>query len=121
MQAFYGTCFEMAAVDVAAGYCVLESESMVLSLVVVPDRVAATIPISTPPRRREDVPVKLAFGVDSIEDIRLLAAHMGGLVDPRASEWEFRGSRHCDGVDPEGNVIQMVAPVTTQKPRARTE
>jgi predicted enzyme related to lactoylglutathione lyase len=111
MEAFYRECFTMEAVDAAPDYCVLESESLTLSLVAVPDRIAATIDGSVPPRRREDVPIKLAFAVESIEEARPLVARMGGSVDPSTSRWQFRGSTHCDGVDPEGNVLQFVEPL----------
>jgi hypothetical protein len=89
---------------------VLESESMSLSLVVVPERVAATIDVSVPPVRRDRVPVKLAFPVKSIEALRPLAAELGGLVDPTTTQRVFRGSMLCDGIDPEGNVIQLLEP-----------
>jgi predicted enzyme related to lactoylglutathione lyase len=120
MQAFYRECFAMEVVDAAEEYCVLESEALVLSLVAVPDRIAATLHVSVPPRRREETPIKLSFSVDSIEGARLVVAEMGGLVDPRPSEWEFRGSMHCDGVDPEGNVLQLVEPVRTPPAAAGT-
>jgi hypothetical protein len=113
MRAFYRDCFKMQVVDAAEDYCVLESEPLALSLVAVPDHIAATIHISVPPVRRDEVPIKLAFSVGSIEDLRLMVAEMGGLVDPSTTEWEFRGSTHCDGVDPEGNVIQLLEPVHT--------
>jgi predicted enzyme related to lactoylglutathione lyase len=67
-----------------------------------------------PARRREDVPVKLAFAVPSIEDVRHVAASLGGEVDREDDEWDFRGCRHCDGVDPEGNVIQLREPLAKQ-------
>ena len=112
MRPFYRTCFKMDVADDAADYCVLESESLTLSLVVVPERVAATIAVSVPPARRDRVPVKLAFPVESIEALRPLVAELGGLVDPASTRWEFRGSILCDGIDPEGNVIQLSEPVT---------
>jgi hypothetical protein len=34
------------------------------------------------------------------------------MLDPAASEWTWRGLRHCDGHDPEGNVIQLRQPAT---------
>ncbi len=114
MRAFYRDSFKMEVVDAAEDYCVLESKLLALSLVAVPDRIAATIHISVPPVRRDDVPIKLAFSVGSIEDVRLTVAEMGGLVDPSTTQWEFRGSTHCDGVDPEGNVIQLFEPVHTR-------
>ena len=110
MHAFYATCFKMDVADEAEDYCVLESESLTLSLVAVPKRLAATIHLSVPPSRRDQVPVKLAFAVASIVGLRPLVAELGGSVDPTNAQWEFRDSIHVDGVDPEGNVIQLLEP-----------
>jgi predicted enzyme related to lactoylglutathione lyase len=110
MQSFYRACFDMSTADEAEDYCVLESRSLTLSLVAVPEHIAATIDVTVPPVRRESAPVKLAFVVASIEGLRPLVAELGGLVDPTTTRWEFRGSIHCDGVDPEGNVIQLLEP-----------
>jgi hypothetical protein len=32
---------------------------------------------------------------------------MGGAIEPADQEWEFNGVTVCDGLDPEGNVIQF--------------
>jgi hypothetical protein len=37
----------------------------------------------------------------------VLAAARGGRVLPVDREWEFAAHRVCDGVDPEGNVVQL--------------
>jgi predicted enzyme related to lactoylglutathione lyase len=108
MQSFYRACFGMNAADCADDYCVLESGSLTLSLVKTPDRIAATIALTEPPLRRQHVPIKLAFAVDSIETVRPLFVELGGLVDPPETQWTFRGGIHCDGVDPEGNVVQLL-------------
>ncbi len=117
MQSFYRAGFNLNVVDGAADYCVLESEMLTLSLVVVPERIASMIDVAVPPVRREWVPIKLAFAVMSIEALRPRIAELGGLVDPTATGWEFRGSIHCDGVDPEGNVIQLLEPITRTAPQ----
>jgi predicted enzyme related to lactoylglutathione lyase len=110
MRDFYRAAFRMVAVDDADDYCVLESQGLTLSLVAAPDRIAAGITLSNPPSRRENVPIKLSFGVDSLEERRPVLAEFGGTVDPPQTQWSFRGGIHCDGVDPEGNVLQLVQP-----------
>ena len=35
------------------------------------------------------------------------AARFGGELDPPKHEWEYRGYRVCDGLDPEGNIVQF--------------
>jgi predicted enzyme related to lactoylglutathione lyase len=111
MQSFYATCFDMDLTADAEDYCVLESGSLTLSLVVVPAPIAATIDVSVPPVRRDAIPIKLGFAVSSIEGLRPLVAQLGGWIDPTTTRWEFRGSVHCDGVDPEGNVLQLLEPI----------
>jgi len=111
MRAFYRECFGLEIAETAKDYCVLESGAWTLSLVVVPDAVAATLQASVPPARREGTPVKLTFGVPSIDDLRPVMARLGGQVDPGETQWEFRGLTHCDCLDPEGNVVQMTEPL----------
>ena len=111
MCSFYRECFGLEIAETAEDYCVLESDTWTLSLVVVPDAVAATLQAPVPPARREGTPIKLAFGVPSIEDLRPVMARLGGRVDSGETQWEFRGLRHCDGLDPEGNVVQMTEPL----------
>jgi predicted enzyme related to lactoylglutathione lyase len=108
MSRFYRECFRLRTATRADDHCVLESDAWTLSLVVVPDEIAAAIHLTAPPRRREGTPIKLAFEVPSIDDLRLTVAGLGGRVDPRETRWDFAGSSHCDCVDPEGNVIQLL-------------
>jgi predicted enzyme related to lactoylglutathione lyase len=67
-------------------------------------------PTTNPPTRRADTPIKLAFKVASIEDSRSVVADLGGQVGSADTEWNFRGATHCDCLDPEGNVIQLIEP-----------
>jgi predicted enzyme related to lactoylglutathione lyase len=108
MRTFYERCLGLRVRDAAGDYAVLESDAWRLSLVVVPSAVAATIQLSVPPRRREQTPIKLAFRVPRIDELRSPVAALGGQVDPSSSEWEFLGFRRCDAIDPEGNVIQLL-------------
>jgi predicted enzyme related to lactoylglutathione lyase len=107
MTAFYEVCFGMSMVQVDDEFCVLAADDWDLSLVSVPAAVAATFVITDPPRRREGSPMKLVFDVASIESLRPVVAARGGGIDPGETVWEFRGHRHLDCIDPEGNVVQM--------------
>jgi predicted enzyme related to lactoylglutathione lyase len=84
-------------------------ESPVFQLVVLrmPGRIAATVEISVPPVWREDAAVKLVFFVPSLSQARAAAVRLGGMLNGAATEWVFDGWRVCDGIDPEGNVIQL--------------
>ena len=113
MAAFYGACFGLEPVAEAPGdYRVLESECWTLSIVQVPPAVAADITLTNPPARREASPIKLSFEVSSIAAVRAAITDLGGQVD--SHEWEFRGFRQCNFIDPEGNVNEVREAVTTR-------
>jgi predicted enzyme related to lactoylglutathione lyase len=112
MCSFYERCLGLEAGDAAEGYAVLESDMWRLSLVVVPSSIAAAIQLAVPARRRETTAIKLAFRVPRIDDLRSPAAALGGQVDPTSTQWDFLGFRRCDAIDPEGNVIQLLEPLT---------
>ena len=57
--------------------------------------------------RREDVYVKPFFQVESLAYARRHAESLGGAMAPEAQEWQARGFRACEAVDPDGNVIQF--------------
>jgi len=109
VRAFYERVGGLEVEEAAAGHVVLGSPALQLVIVRVPDHVAASIEITTPPRVRSETPIKLVLPVASIHEARALAPALGGEVAPAAREWEFRGSRACDAWDPEGNVVQLRA------------
>jgi predicted enzyme related to lactoylglutathione lyase len=86
---------------------VLEATGCQLVIHAIPQDIAASIEITTPPERRTEMPVKLFFGVPSIAEARAMAKTLGGAIMPIEREWESRHFRACDGYDPEGNVIQV--------------
>jgi predicted enzyme related to lactoylglutathione lyase len=104
VRAFYARCFGLSVEDEGTGFCGLVSAAWLLTLV----QSDEALPGSTPPERRGETPVKLAFTVPDIEELRPLVSELGGGVDPAESTWQFRDSLHCDLVDPEGNVVQLV-------------
>jgi predicted enzyme related to lactoylglutathione lyase len=86
---------------------VLESPGQQLMVHPIPAKLARTIDITAPPKRRMNAAVKLVFAVTSIAEARARAPALGGELDPAANMFEARGFRACDGHDPEGNVIQV--------------
>jgi hypothetical protein len=63
--------------------------------------------LTDPPARRTAAAIKLSFEIPSIHALRSTMPRPSGGVDPAESEWEFRGFKHCDCLDPEGNVVQL--------------
>jgi predicted enzyme related to lactoylglutathione lyase len=111
MRRFYAECFGLAATESSDEYCVLESGDWSVSLVLVPAAVAATIELSAPAVARAGTPIKLAFEVADIEALRPLIAKLGGQLNPAETTWAFQDRRRCDCLDPEGNVVQLLAPL----------
>lgn len=107
VSAFYATVAGLAVAERDDDFVVLESPGCQLVVVAIPPHIAADIRLASPPVRREDAAVKLAFVVPSIDAARPAVAGLGGELDPPEREWRFRGCRVCDGHDPEGNVIQL--------------
>jgi len=104
---FYSTVAGLDIQSVQKGFAILGREPSQLVIVQIPQRIADSIDISTPPERREDTPIKLVFSVEDIASLRIRAAERGGAMNPVEREWEFEGARVCDGHDPEGNVFQL--------------
>ena len=86
-----------------ADHTVLASESFELVIHALRHEPAA----AEPPAPRWDVYLKPFFPVASLAAARERAGPLGGRLHPPAEEWEGRGFRACEGVDPDGNVIQF--------------
>jgi predicted enzyme related to lactoylglutathione lyase len=112
MSAFYEHCLGFDPVDGGDRYRVLAAEGWTLSLVRAAQEIATGT--SAPGHRRTEVPIKLGFGVPSIQEVRQTAEALGGQIDAPETAWDFRAFRHCDGTDPEGNVIQLLEPLGAQ-------
>jgi predicted enzyme related to lactoylglutathione lyase len=85
-------------------FCGLQSPTWRLTLVQTANARASTEPAT----RRSQTPIKLAFAAASIEALRPLIERHGGRLEPAEAQWSFRGGRRIDGIDPEGNVFQLV-------------
>jgi len=107
VAAFYQALAGLEATYRDDSVVVLESEHQQLVVHALPEPFARSIQIASPPERRDDNAVKLVFPVRSVSEARDRAAQLGGELNREAAEFEFRGFRACDGVDPEGNVFQL--------------
>jgi predicted enzyme related to lactoylglutathione lyase len=104
---FYSEVLGLEAADRDAKHVLLESKSFQLVVLRSPSHIASTMEIAVPPVRRANAAVKLVFFVPSIAEVRASAASRGGVVNAAEKEWLFNGWRVCDGLDPEGNVVQF--------------
>jgi len=71
-------------------------------------------PVDEPPSPREDCYIKPFFPVESLAEVRERAAAHGGRLRSADREWEARGFRACEGIDPDGNVIQFREDVNSE-------
>lgn len=104
---FYSSVVGVEPQTIERGHAILGPKQSQFVIVRIPKRIADTIDIVTPPKLREDIPLKPAFAVENIAHARKHAAERGGAVKAVEHEWEFDGAKVCDGHDPEGNVFQL--------------
>jgi catechol 2,3-dioxygenase-like lactoylglutathione lyase family enzyme len=109
--AFYRSVTGLEQVGASGDALILANSSAELVLVRIPERIASGMELADPPDRRESTPMKPVFLVRSLAAARAAADGTGGAVDPPEREWDFRDTRVCDGYDPEGNVVQLRAPL----------
>jgi len=100
---FYAGIAGLEPVDSDDAHAVLASADVELVLHALSGETAP----AGPPIDREDTYIKLFFPVASLAAARERAPGLGGRLRPAGTEWQARGFRACDGVDPEGNVFQL--------------
>lgn len=110
VAAFYAAVAGLDVLDDADGYVALASDALELVVVRIPDEIAETIEVATPPVRRTETPLKPVLPIADISTARERASGLGGVVDPPDREWRWGDTRVCDGNDPEGNVFQLREP-----------
>jgi predicted enzyme related to lactoylglutathione lyase len=110
MARFYEQMLGMTVLHAESGHTVLGGNGIELVMHGIPAHIAAQIAIADPPQAREETPIKLFFRVPSLAQARTRAPALGGRLAPAAAEWAAHGFRACDGVDPEGNVLQFREP-----------
>jgi Glyoxalase-like domain len=84
------------------GWMEFEAGGVLLALHEIPAESGKNITIEAPPKARDRTPIKLVFEVADMARARAhLIAHGAVMFEPRS--WGA-----CDGLDPEGNVFQIV-------------
>jgi predicted enzyme related to lactoylglutathione lyase len=112
MARFYQAVADLSPVHIEPGLTVLAGTHAEIVLHALPPQYAE--PVSVPPTPREDTSVKPFFPVASLADARVRAAANGGALRDVEREFEHRGFRACDAIDPEGNIVQFRMP--SQRP-----
>ena len=104
---FYSAVLGLSEADRADDHILLESPGFQLVVHRITGGGAAAGGIATPPARRAAAAFKPVFFVPSISRLRSVAKTHGGELESTAEQWSFNGVTVCDGLDPEGNVIQF--------------
>lgn len=110
LVAFYRTLLGLVEVDRGPTFVTLAGSEEVggeLSIVAIPEHIAAGIAIASPPVVQEDAAIKPVLLVDSLDAVVADVTRLGGGTQDPATAWSFRGLRRLDGFDPEGNVVQF--------------
>jgi catechol 2,3-dioxygenase-like lactoylglutathione lyase family enzyme len=108
---FYRGTLGLQIVQQDVGFVVLSSGGTDLNIVAMPLEAVDSLRALDAIDLRQDTAIKPSFHVSSLAQVATAAEALGGGTKPLEAAWEFRGSLHLDGYDPEGNVIQFVAPV----------
>lgn len=107
MVSFYGSVLGLPRVetpDDSADFVSFEAGAVQLALHSIPEKYARGIEIADPPIAREGTPLKVAFGVDNVAQVRRELESRGATLGPVHES----GALHlCDGTDPEGNIFQL--------------
>lgn len=112
LAAFYRSLLDLSDAEAGTGFVLMAGTGVELAVVQIPPEIADAIVIAAPPQPREDTPIKLSFRVASIDSLRTRIAALGGQVQAPDRIWDWRGHRHLDGWDPEGNVFQLREPLS---------
>ena len=106
VAAFYSSVLGLHEANRDDDHILLESPGFQLVVHRIVHRAEAA-ELSGPPARRASAAFKPVFFVRSLAEARAAAKTHGGAMEPRTKEWSFDGVLVCDGLDPEGNVIQF--------------
>lgn len=104
---FYSVMLGLSEASRADDHILLESPGFQLVVHRIIGGGFAAGELTGPAARRATAAFKPVFFVPSISRLRGIAETHGGILEPAEQEWSFDGVTVCDGVDPEGNVIQF--------------
>ena len=105
---FYVTVLGFREAERKPDYVVLETKTFQLVLLRAEGVLAPSADLGAGPSpRRSGATIKPVFLVSSIAVARAAAPDVGGRINAPRHEWRFEAHMVCDGLDPDGNVIQL--------------
>jgi predicted enzyme related to lactoylglutathione lyase len=109
LASFYTALLAMTTTYATDEIVVLHSPDGQLILHQIPAHIAETFVVDTPPVLREEAAIKPFFTVPSFAEAQTCATSLGGGLF--GHQWEGPGFRVTNAYDPEGNIIQLRAPL----------
>ena len=107
MASFYSAVLAGSIRSDEDGVCSIVEETAAIVLVTMRPEVAAQPDAPSVALVRTEVAIKACLHVGDLDAATAAVRDHGGAV--RGPEWSWHGSRRIDVVDPEGNVVQLVA------------
>lgn len=103
---FYKEALNLSVIESGDDYVCLGRSGIEINVLRMNSKGGKKIKPETAFQVREETPIKCSFFVDSFEQARKAHQKFGGMLNDEKTAWEWRGVRHLDGYDPEGNVLQ---------------
>ena len=102
---FYESLIDMRRLHATSEIVVLQSHDVQLIVHAIPEPIAATIQIQSPPEKRTRSALKFFFTVPKLATASVLATALGGEV--MSERWAGPGFIAANASDPEGNIFQI--------------
>ncbi len=106
---FYRRTLSRPVVEQDERFILVGDATVEVAVVQMPEALVAANALATPPRLREETPLKPSFLVDDLDRVAAAAVATGGGTKSLTAAWLWRGQLHLDGHDPEGNPVQFRA------------
>jgi hypothetical protein len=103
---FYEEALDLALVEVGEGYVCLGKNGIEVNILRMNGKPGKVFESGKSFTIREEAAIKCSFLVSSFEHVKNAISTYGGFLKNEDEAWEWRGARHLDGHDPEGNVVQ---------------
>lgn len=106
LGAFYKEALNLIETESGDDYLCLGSDGIEVNVLRMNSKSGMEILPENSLHIREETPIKCSFVVNSFEQVRKANERFGGMLQDETHAWEWRGAKHLDGYDPEGNVVQ---------------
>jgi hypothetical protein len=103
---FYEEALDLKVIETGQGYICLGKSGIEVNIMEMNGKPGETIEGDKEFRIRTETPIKCSFMVSSFDQVKKAIIKYGGTIKDEVEAWEWRGTKHLDGCDPEGNVVQ---------------